>query len=600
VLGTFRRAVRLLDPRARRGYLLAVPAALVVMCLELAGFVGLAAVVQVMATPTLLDEAGPNSLVGVLQNWVQAPSGTSFVGVVGGIAVGVLVLRGVAATALSWWQAGLLAHAEAALSSRLFRAYMGADYGFHLSHHSADLIRTVVQSVRSLMGRVLQPGVTIITEGALVVGLATALLVIQPLPALTSIVALIVAMTVYLRVVRGAARSIGRDDERFSGRDQRIVQEGLGAVKVLTILERREPVVRRFEQARAEHANSLRGLFFMSNVSRYYLEAVILLIVAGVTATALFSGEETVLASIGVLLAGSMRLLPSVQRLATAVSTVQVGLGSVDTVEQDLLNARERRAPLLAGGEVARVQFTDAIRVRQLSYRYPGSDLPALDSVDVVIGAGESVGIVGASGSGKTTFVDVLTGLLLPTSGEVTVDGRPITQDMLPGWRAQIGYVPQETVIIDDTVRRNVALGLVDEQIDDEAVARALDQAQLTETVASLPQGMHSALGERGVRMSGGQRQRIGIARALYSGPRVLVLDEATAALDSVTERQITDTIDRLQGQLTIVVIAHRLTTVERCDRLVVLSGGRVEAIGTYAELQQSNKLFSAVPVGPT
>jgi ATP-binding cassette subfamily C protein len=577
------RAAALLDKRGRRDYALAIPCALVVMLLELAGFVALAAVVQVLASPGLLAKADPTGLVGVIQNVVHANSAMAFVATVGTVAVGLLLSRGVAACLLSWWQAGLMARAETALSSRLFRAYMSADYGFHLENHSADLIRTVTQSVRSLITRVLLPGFMIITDLTLIVGLAGALLVMQPLAAFASMSALCLAMAVYLLGVRRAARRIGVDDERLGARDQRLVQEGLGSVKVLTILGRRERVAERFEVMRDEHSQALRGLFFMTNLSRYYLEAAVLIVVVSVAAAAILEGREGSLASMGVLLAGSMRLLPSAQRLMTALNTVRVGMGSVDSVERDLAVARA-----VGGGAtsvtapITALSFSDGIELRNLTYHYPASSIAALRRIDLKVAFGESVGIVGASGAGKTTLVDVLIGLLTPTRGGVYVDGVEVTRAHLPQWRAHIGYVPQDTVIVDDTVRRNVALGLDDDEIDDDAVRRALTQAQLWEAIQALPDGLDSTLGERGVRMSGGQRQRIGIARALYHQPKILVLDEATAALDTVTEDQIAATIEQLYGQVTIFSIAHRLSTVARCDIRVLLNAGQIEEIGTF------------------
>ena len=576
MLNTVWRAARLLDPGTRRGLLLGIPIALAATLLELAGFVTLAAVVQVLALPQMLHDAGPDSLVGLARSAVHPHGLTDFVAIVGGLAVTLLILRGIAASALAWWQAGLLARAEATLSAGLFRTLMGTSYEFHLQHHSADLMRTVIQSVRSLTSRVLLPGTTIIIDAFLILGLATTLVVMEPVPALASISALGGAMGMYLLLVRRSARRMGVDDERLMSRDQRIIQEGLRAVKILTTLGRRGTVVRRFETARTEHAYAIRGLFFMSNLSRYYLEAVVLIVMAAVGGTAILGGTDRVLASVGVILAGSMRLLPSVQRLITMVNTVRVGTGSLEQVEKDLFAAdSDIKRSAAAPDNPQPVAFERCIEFRDLTYQYPAAT-PALNSINLMVGIGESVGIVGPSGSGKTTLVDVLLGLLRPIEGGVYVDGVKITPELVPGWCARIGYVPQDTVIIDDTVRRNVALGLDDDEIDDTAVERAITQAQLLDTVLAMPDGFDSMLGEHGVRLSGGQRQRIGIARALYTQPDVLVLDEATAALDTETEKQIVETIEKLYGKTTVFVIAHRLSTVQRCDTRVVLDRGRI------------------------
>ena len=219
-----------------------------------------------------------------------------------------------------------------------------------------------------------------------------------------------------------------------------------------------------------------------------------------------------------------------------------------------------------------------------MSYTYVGEREPVLLSVDLAIARGESVGIVGSSGAGKSTLVDVLLGLLAPSAGRITVDGRDI-RTALRSWQRHIGYVPQEPFLLDDTLRRNVAFGIADAEIDDRRVDNALRLAQLAEFVATLPDRLETLLGERGTRLSGGQRQRVAIARALYHEPDVLVFDEATSALDSPTERELIGALEALHGVKTLVVIAHRLTTVRRCDRLALLRDGRVAAIGSYDEL---------------
>jgi ABC-type multidrug transport system fused ATPase/permease subunit len=214
--------------------------------------------------------------------------------------------------------------------------------------------------------------------------------------------------------------------------------------------------------------------------------------------------------------------------------------------------------------------------------------------VSVTVRRGESVAIVGATGAGKTTLVDILIGLLEPTQGSVRVDGTSIAEH-LGGWHQNIGYVPQMPFLLDDTLRRNVALGVADPEIDDEAVSRALTVARLQDLTARLPLGVETLLGERGIRLSGGERQRISIARALYRDPALVIFDEATSSLDPGTERDVAEALDAVRGGRTVIVIAHRQTTVERCDRVVLLSDGRITATGSYAELAATSDVFRAV-----
>jgi ABC-type multidrug transport system fused ATPase/permease subunit len=285
---------------------------------------------------------------------------------------------------------------------------------------------------------------------------------------------------------------------------------------------------------------------------------------------------------VGLFAAAAFRLLPSMNRVLTALHGLRYGLPVIDMLHAEL--TRPLVADEAGDAGAAGAGFSRGIRIDALSYRYPGAPAAALDRLTLDIRAGETLGIVGSSGSGKSTLVDLLLGLLTPESGRIEADGRDIRDD-LRGWRSQIGYVPQSIYLTDDTLRRNIAFGIPDDRIDDAAVARALAFAQLDGFVAAQPEGVHSFVGERGVRLSGGQRQRIGIARALYHDPPILVLDEATSALDVATEAEVMKAVAALQGRKTIVIVAHRLSTVEQCDRLCRLESGRAVQTGSPAEV---------------
>ena len=250
--------------------------------------------------------------------------------------------------------------------------------------------------------------------------------------------------------------------------------------------------------------------------------------------------------------------------------------------------------PEIADTHSSVTPFCAALGLNQVTYTYPGAAEPALKDISLTIKHGESVGFIGASGAGKSTLVDILLGLLTPNSGEVRVDGKNI-QANLRNWQDQIGYVPQSIFLTDDTLRRNVAFGLPESQIDDTAITRAIQAAQLEEFVTSLPDGLETLVGERGIRLSGGQRQRIGIARALYHDPAVLVLDEATSALDIATEDGVMQAVTALQGSKTIIIVAHRLSTVTHCDRLYRLERGVVVAEGVSTEILSAKKTGSSL-----
>ena len=285
---------------------------------------------------------------------------------------------------------------------------------------------------------------------------------------------------------------------------------------------------------------------------------------------------EAVLPTLGLFAAAAFRLMPSVSRVLSAVQSLRYGLPVIDILIEELKLA----TPEIAGTYSPATPFHAVLELRHVTYAYPGAAESALKDISLTIRHGESIGFIGTSGAGKSTLVDILLGLLTPDTGEVRMDGSDI-QSNLRNWQNQIGYVPQSIFLTDDTLRRNVGFGLANEQIDDAAVQRAIQAAQLEEFVNSLPGGLDTLVGERGIRLSGGQRQRIGIARALYHDPAVLVLDEATSALDTATERDVMQAVRALQGSKTILIVAHRLSTMAHCNWLYRLEQGRVVEAGT-------------------
>ena len=284
---------------------------------------------------------------------------------------------------------------------------------------------------------------------------------------------------------------------------------------------------------------------------------------------------ETVLPTLGLFAAAAFRLMPSVTRVLTALHSLRYALPVIDILHAEASLA----VPAPAVAQTQSFRLERQLELKDITYRYPSTTNPALTNICLAIRRGECVGFIGSSGAGKSTLVDVLLGLLTPNSGEVRVDGKNI-QPVLRDWQDQIGYVPQSIFLTDDTLRRNVAFGIAAGDIDDVAVMRAIRAAQLDEFVQGLPQGLETVVGERGARVSGGQRQRIGIARALYHDPEVLVLDEATSALDMATEAGVMAAVRALRGTKTIIIVAHRLSTVESCDRLYRVERGRIVAEG--------------------
>jgi ATP-binding cassette subfamily C protein len=340
----------------------------------------------------------------------------------------------------------------------------------------------------------------------------------------------------------------------------------------------------------------------ISQIPKPFLEVLAILAVLVVTVTFILLGRSLteMLPVLALLAVAVVRMVPAFNSITSSLTAIRYQRSSLELVCDELLQfeqtPRSSRSTAQRDSSVIH-PLREAVRLEEVEYVYPNSSQKALDKISLTIRAGEVVALIGSSGAGKSTVVDVILGLLTPVSGRVMIDNWDL-QDNPPAWQRQIGYIPQDIYLLDDTIRRNIAFGLVDEAIDEQAVAAALVAAQLDEFIATLPDGLDTVIGNRGIRLSGGQRQRVGIARALYHNPRVLVMDEATSALDNETEREVIAAINRLRGDRTIIMIAHRLTTVRSCDRLYLLDGGRIVDSGDYDELSnRHHELRLSAPV---
>jgi len=300
----------------------------------------------------------------------------------------------------------------------------------------------------------------------------------------------------------------------------------------------------------------------------------------------LASGKDfdKIIPTVGLFAATSFKVLPSINKLVNSKQTLKVSRSTIETIHDDL-DLSISMKPLK---ENVNFQFENVV-VDQLDFKYEQSENWVLSNIELKILSGEAVGFVGQSGSGKSTLIDIMLGLLEPQSGSVLINGQTI-ENVKQSWQKQIGYIPQTIFLMDDSLRRNIAIGIADKEIDELAIVEAMKSAQLEDFVASLPDGLDTVVGERGVRLSGGQRQRIGIARALYHRPSVLVLDEATSSLDTETEHGVMQAVQALQGDKTVIIVAHRLSTVEYCDRLYRLDAGRIVDEGTFDEVMNRSQ----------
>ncbi len=505
------------------------------------------------------------------------------------------IVKGISSVILLWVQTGVLNSATVDLQRRLLQSFTRAPWLVQQSSGTGELLRTVSSSVSSTM-TVVAGTLGVVSEGAVFLAIVAALIIINPMLAIGVLIYLVLTGLVYLHVVRRPIETRGLRLQVEGQRMNSSLIELVSGIKELTIRGSASTYLDRYTRAAAGYLSAYRLIVVTNQGMRYLLEILMITGAALVIGTATLSGSATtVLVSIGVLLAGGMRLLPALNSLLIAVNNVRSNEPAIAIVEAELarLAVPDEIAPVVGEeGGAEPIVPTGSFVFDQVGFRYPTREQPALSGISVNVAFGEALGIVGATGSGKSTFVDLLLGFLQPTEGALRIDGEPLLPH-LASWRAQIGFVPQDIFLVDDTLAANITFGEVSDTISQEQLAEAITLAQLDDVVAELPEGVDTMLGERGVRLSGGQRQRVGLARALYRRPRILILDEATSALDNETERRISDALRSLHGQLTMIVIAHRLSTVRSCDRILYLDDGRVSGLDTFDALDRSNTGFA-------
>lgn len=487
--------------------------------------------------------------------------------------VGFFLIKSLFLGLLTWRQMRFSFGMQAHLSQRLFSVYMRQPYTFHLQRNSAKLIFNVINEVSTVNGNGVLPIMALFAESLVMLGLCSLLFAVEPKGALIAGIVLGSAAFCFHRFTRKHLARWGLVRQQHEGLRVQHLQQGFGGVKDVKMFGRENEFIEEYRLHNVLTAQVQQNEATMQQIPRLWLEllAVIGLAILVISMLAQDRALDVVLPTVGLFGAAVFRLMPSVSRILGALHSLRYGLSMIDNVYSEI-NLAKLEIP---SSQRCVTTFCSKLELRHVTYAYPNAASSSLKDVSMVIRRGESVGFIGASGAGKSTLVDIILGLLTPDAGEVRVDGKNI-QENLRNWQDQIGYVPQSIYLTDDTLRRNVAFGVPNEQIDDEAVKRAIQAAQLENFVAGLLDGLETIVGERGARLSGGQRQRIGIARALYHDPAVLVLDEATSSLDIETEHDVMQAVKALHGSKTILIVAHRLSTVEHCDRLYQMESGKL------------------------
>ncbi|WP_371029233.1 ABC transporter ATP-binding protein [Pseudoclavibacter sp. JSM 162008] len=549
---------------------------------------GVAAILPLMQVLTSGDTS--TGVVGWFASALGTQDTQTLVVAMASFVAAAFVLKSSFAIAFRWWLLGRTTRFTAEASAELMNRYVLAPYAKHRIRKIPEIYRNIGASVPQAFNQVALGLLTLLSDILTLLALSIVLFVVSPLATLMAVGVLAFMSLVIQFLTR---RGVTKAGEEIMAEDLvawTSLIPGIDGFREARLSSSSWQFVERFRTAKLAVAHAQRKTTMFAELPKHMLEIAFIVAVIAMTLVLFATGTpEAALATLGVFAAASLRMLPTLNRLTATSAAVRSGAPGlqvladiVDELDQD--GYHEERITKSAS-------YDGDIVLHEVTYRYDDAARPVLNHLNLTVEKGKTTALVGSSGAGKSTILDIVLGLQEPSSGTVTVGGAPIKTN-LASWYDHIGVVPQEVFVINATLRANVAYGLRDDLIDDASIMSALKDARLDEFVEDLPEGLDTDLGERGVRLSGGQRQRLGIARALYRRPSYLILDEATSALDNVTESQITQTIESLRGHMTVIIVAHRLSTIKSADKIVFLEAGQVKSSGTFAELRAINSNF--------
>jgi ATP-binding cassette, subfamily B, bacterial PglK len=566
-----------------------------VSSLEIFGIGAIGPFIGLASNPELIHQ---NYWLDLIYTKLGLTQTSHFIAVVGFFVIAIFCLKSV----ISWYtQARIFKFSyiqKERLIARLMHGYIESDYTFYISKNSAQIIQNVIDMTNRFADGIMSTMLTSFSNSINIVAISILLCLVSPWAVASLLFTVIPLFFVFNRF---------KDKMRFWGQElyeanQGVIQSinhGLGGFKETRIIGCGEYFKQETIDQAIRFANASISFYAFKLLPRYIVEAILVIFLVAFTSILLLLGQniQQLSATLSVFALASIRLIPAFTNLTNGLSVLRNSSFGLDRLYSDLkeLEKTDKKPDLETLNRIAspkplndrteeKIDFKKEIILDNLTYRYPNVSKNALNEISLKLPKGQSIALIGQSGAGKTTLVDVILGLLTPSQGDLKVDGNSIYKN-LRSWQNLIGYIPQSIFLIDDTIEKNIAFGIRENEIDQQRLDKAIQAAQLSEVIDNLPDGLKTRVGERGVMLSGGQRQRVGIARALYHEREILVLDEATSALDNETEQLVTEAIKSLSGIKTMIIIAHRLTTVEHCDRIYMLEKGRVVKSGTYQEV---------------
>lgn len=527
---------------------------------ELVGISLILPFINVVINPSIITT---NKYLENVYNFLNMNNSTSFLIFLAVVLIFAYIFKNVYMLVVYYFQYKILYDAQKDISLQLIKFYVNQPYAYHLNINTSEMVRIVTQDTTNC-SLFLTNLFFLLTEFIVLLFIISFLFFINKI---VTIILMLLFLVIFFGIFKNLKPKIqifGRDNQKYHSGMIKWIQQALGAIKDIKVLQKEQFFVNKYYDSSIKFTSAQKHVHFLEQLPRLLIESLVVSIILLVVIFLLYRGIDAaaILVQMAVFAMATFRLMPSMNRLQVALTSLIYYVPAINIVYRDLQNTKVSK--YVEVEENKNINFDKDIKINNISFKYPNTERYIFKNISFEIKKGSSVGFVGPTGAGKTTIVDIILGLLNPTQGNITITGVDIHKNK-KSWFSKIGYVPQFIYLTDDTIKNNI-LFYDDETVDNEKLKTVVEQAQLKDFIDSLPNGLDTVVGERGIRLSGGQRQRIGIARALYNKPEILVLDEATSALDNETEKAVMQAIEYLYGKLTLLVIAHRLTTIEKCD----------------------------------
>lgn len=595
-MNIYTKSISLLSAKEKARGVIVLILAIIMALFEVAGVASVLPFLSVLANPSLIES---NDFLVFIYEASGINSIDSFLYFLGFGAVGVIITAAIVRTLGQYALTRFAQMRRHSLASKLLTHYLSQPYSFFLNRHSSDLSKIILSEVDQVINGVFQPSAIMVGQIFTLIALMTFIFLVDPVVA---VIASLVLASVYGLIfysIQAFLKGIGENQiiankERFEA-----AGEALGGIKDIKLLGREKYYIEKFNDPSIRMAKTISMSQVAGQIPKFTIEAIAFggILLLSLVLLSRYGGHEQnalgqVLPLLGLYAFAGYRLIPSVQLVYFAMTQVQFLSSAIDNIYNDLKSFNSEEISKNKD-QISIIEFNSSIEFRTIFYTYPKSENISINNISFKIEHGSSIGVIGSTGAGKSTLADLALGLLQPDQGQILVDGITLNSENISEWQKNVGYVPQDIFLVDSSIKENIALGYSDQEIDDRKILKCAELAQLSSFIENeLPNKYLTMVGERGVRLSGGQKQRIGIARALYHDPKFILFDEATSALDNITEDHVMQSLESLSSIKTLLIIAHRITTLKFCKKIILLEHGKINAIGSFDELSVSNPLF--------